>query len=203
MSAHRFAFAIALGASLLLAGCGSGSESGLAGVPRPDKVEITTALTELFVGQSLQLRASALDASGTEIAVGDPVWVSTNPGVVQVSEGGLLMAMTPGTAVLSVTLAGVVATTSVTVEPLPPYDVTIQVGSTFAPASFTVRRLGTVRFVFAGVQQNVTFSRAFVGAPTDIPNTSTGTVTRQFNTVGDFRFESTVTAGLAGFVRVR
>ncbi len=203
MTPNRFVLAMALGASLVLSGCGGGSDNGPTGVPKPDKVEITTTLTELFVGQSLQLRATALDASGTEIAAGDPVWVSTNPSVVQVTESGLLMAMTPGTTVLSVTLAGAVATTSVTVEPLPPYDVTIQVGSTFAPASFTVRRFGTVRFVFSGVQQNVTFSRAFMGAPADIPGTSTGTVNRQFSTVGDFRFESTLTAGLAGFVRVR
>lgn len=190
--------------ALGLAACGGGgSDDGPTGLPRPDKVEITTTLTELFVGQSLQLRATALDQAGVEMAAGDPSWTSTNAAVAEVSETGLLMGMSPGTATLRVTVAGVSATMPVTVEALPPYDVTVQVSSTFAPSTFSVRRFGTVRFVFSGVQQNVTFSRAFVGAPTDIPNTSTGTVARTFNTVGDFRFESTVTAGVAGFVRVR
>ncbi len=185
------------------AACGGGGDDGPAGLTKPAQVSITTQITELFVGQSLQLSASALDASGAELAAGDPTWSSANPAVAQVSETGMLMAMSPGTATLRATIAAVSATVAVTVEALPPYDVTIQVTNTFAPASFAVRRGGNVRFVFAGIQQNVTFSRAFIGAPTDVPNTTSGTITRQFTTVGDFRFESTVTPGLAGFVRVR
>jgi plastocyanin len=92
---------------------------------------------------------------------------------------------------------------NVSVEELPGYEVTVQVTSAFAPAIVSVRQGGTVRFVFSGVQQNITFSTAFPGAPTNIPNTATGTVNRQFGTVGDFRYESTVSAGLAGVVRVR
>ncbi len=188
---------------LAAAGCGGGSGDGPSGLPTPARVSITNQITELFVGQSMQLTATALDESGAELAAGDATWSSTNPAVAQVSETGMLMAMAPGTATLRATIAGVSATIPVTVEALPPYDVTIQVTNAFAPASFAVRRNGNVRFVFSGIQQNITFSRAFAGAPTDVPATSTGTVTRQFNAVGDFRFESTLTPGLAGFVRVR
>ena len=194
---------IGLAMLLALGACGGSSGDGPSGLTAPAQVSITTALTELFVGQSLQLGAIALDASGAEIAAGEVTWTSTNAAVVQVTETGMLLAMAPGTATLRATIAGVAASTTVSVEPLPPYDVTVQVGAAFVPASFTVRRGGTVRFVFAGTQQTVTFSRAFAGAPADIPATTTGTVNRQFGTVGDFRFESTVSPGMAGFVRVR
>lgn len=203
MTARRAVAALFLGVTLAISGCGGGGGDGPTGLPTPASVTITTALTELFVGQSIQMSALALDATGVELAAGDPTWVSLTPDLAQVSESGMLLALAPGAASMRVTIAGTSATASVTVEPLPAYDVTIQVAATFAPASFTVRRGGTVRFVFSGTQQNVTFSRAFVGAPTDVPNTTTGTISRQFNTVGDYRFESTLTPGLAGFVRVR
>jgi plastocyanin len=199
----RIVRAALLACAVAASGCGGGGGDGPSGLPTPASVTITTQLTELFVGQSLQLIAQALDDAGVEIAAGDASWTSNSTSVVQVSETGMLLAMAPGTATLTVTIAGKSASLQVTVEALPPYDITIQVGSTFAPASFTVRRGGTVRFTFSGTSQNVTFSRAFAGAPTDIPATTTGTVNRQFGTIGDYRFESTVTPGMAGFVRVR
>ena len=193
----------ALGAMLLLSGCGGGGDGGVTGVPTPAQVRIIAPATELFVGQSVQLTAQAMDGTGAEVAAGDPTWKSTNASVAQVSETGLLMAMAPGNATLTATIAGKSATVGVTVEELPGYDVTVQVTSTFAPSTVTVRQYGTVRFVFNGTQQNVTFSTAFPGAPANIPNTTTGTISRRFDTVGDFRFESSVSAGVAGFVRVR
>lgn len=186
----------------LLAGCG-GDAGNPTGLPTPAQVRIIAPATELFVGQSVQLTATALDGSGDDVAAGEPTWSSSNRAVAQISETGLLNAMSPGSATLRATIAGKSATVGVTVEPLPGYDVTVQVTSQFTPALITIRKYGTVRFVFNGIQQNVTFSTAFPGAPTDIPNTTTGTVTRRFDTVGDFRFESTVSPGLAGFVRVR
>jgi hypothetical protein len=79
----------------------------------------------------------------------------------------------------------------------------VQVTSTFAPASIIIRQFGNVRFVFNGINQDVTFSTAFPGAPSNIPATTTGTISRQFNTVGDFVFTSSVSAGLVGVVKVR
>ncbi len=194
----------ALAAALAVSGCGSedGGE-GVAGLPRPADVRITAPATELFVGQSVQLQATALDAGGNDLAAGETTWTSNNPTVATVSETGLLIAMVPGSAVMRATIAGKSATMGVTVEELPGYNVTVQVTSTFAPATVSVRQGGTVRFAFSGVNQNVTFSTAFPGAPSNIPNTATGNVDRRFDTVGDFRYESTVSAGLAGIVRVR
>jgi plastocyanin len=191
-------------AALLLSGCGAtGDEGGVAGLPRPASVRISAPATELFVGQSIQLTATALDADGNDLAAGEVTWTSNNSTVAPISETGLLVAMVPGSAVLRANIAGKSATMGVTVEELPGYDVTVQVNSVFAPAMVSVRQGGRVRFVFSGVNQNITFSTAFPGAPANIPNTATGTVDRTFGTVGDFRYESTVSAGLAGLVRVR
>jgi len=194
----------ALGVMLLLAGCGGdAADGGPTGLPKPANVRIAAPATELFVGQSVQLSAIALDASGADLAAGDASWSSNNSAVAQISETGLLIAMSPGGATLRATIAGKSATMNVTVEELPGYLVSVQVTSAFAPATVSVRQGGNVEFVFAGLNQNITFSMAFPGAPANIPNTTMGTVRRQFNTVGDFRYESTVSAGLAGIVRVR
>lgn len=190
--------------ALMASACGgAGSDDGPSGLPGPAEVRIVAPARELFVGQSVQLRASARDAAGDELPAGDPTWQTSNANVAQINESGLLTAMAPGSASLQATISGKSASVSVTVEDLPGYDVTVQVTSTFAPATISVRRTGTVRFAFSGIQQDITFSTAFPGAPTNVPATSSGTVARQFNTVGDFRFESSTSPGLAGLVRVR
>ena len=194
----------ALGALLLINGCGAAGDSGgPTGLPKPASVKILVPSSELYVGQSIQLTATAMDDAGNEIASGDPSWSSSNSAVAQVTETGLVQAMAPGSATLKATIAGKSASMGVTVEQLPGYDVTVQVTSAFTPATLSIRQGGTVHFVFSGVNQDVTFSTAFPGAPANIPATATGTVNRQFNTVGDFRFESSVSPGLAGLVKVR
>jgi hypothetical protein len=204
MIASRQVRVLTVGAMLLLAGCGKSADGGsITGLPKPASVRITVPAADLFVGQSVQLSATAQDDAGADLAAGDPSWTSSNSSVAQVSETGLLQAMSAGSATLTATIAGKSATMGVTIEELPGYDVTVQVNAAFTPATIIIRQNGTVHFVFSGVQQNITFSTAFPGAPTDVPNTTMGTVNRQFNTVGDFRFTSSVSAGLAGLVKVR
>ena len=204
MSASHNVRLAAVGALLLLSGCGTtGDSGGVTGLPKPASVKILVPSSELFVGQSIQLTATALDDAGAEIAAGDASWSSSNTSVAMISETGLVQAMAVGSASLKATIAGRSATMGVTVDPLPGYDVTVQVTSTFTPASIIIRQYGTVHFVFNGVNQDVTFSTAFPGAPANIPGTTTGTVDRRFGTVGDFRFESSVSAGLVGIVKVR
>ena len=205
MITQRLVRAAVLGLSLMLTACGGGAggDDVTGSLPVPASVKITSPATELYVGQSVQLNAQALDATGGDLAAGDTKWASSNAAVAQVSETGLLAALTTGTATLTATIARKSSTLSVTVEELPPLEVTVQVTTQFLPAAITVRRYGVVRFVFAGTQQNITFSTAFAGAPTNIANTSTGTVIRQFGTLGEFRYESSLNPGVAGVVRVR
>jgi plastocyanin len=56
-----------------------------------------------------------------------------------------------------------------------------------------------VDFTFSATH-NVTFSGA--GAPSGIPNTSSGTVRRTFNTAGTFDYSCTLHAGMVGTVIV-
>jgi plastocyanin len=204
MIGRRHLQLVAVGAMLLLSGCGAaGDGSNVTGLPKPASVKLLVPASELFVGQSIQLTATAQDDAGNDVAAGDATWSSSNAAVAMITEGGLLQAMSVGSATLTATIAGKSASMGVSVADLPSYDVTVQVNAAFAPATVTVRQYGTVHFVFSGVQQNITFSTAFPGAPADVPNTTTGTVNRQFGTVGDFRYTSSVSAGLAGLVKVR
>ena len=89
----------ALGALLLINGCGAtGDSGGVTGLPKPASVKILAPSTELYVGQTIQLTATAQDGAGADLAAGDPSWSSTNTAVAQISETGLLMAMAPGSA---------------------------------------------------------------------------------------------------------
>ena len=138
MSATSTFRVAALGMLWLLAGCG-GDAGNPTGLPTPAQVRIIAPATELFVGQAVQLTATALDGSGADVAAGEPTWSSSNSAVAQISETGLLNAMSPGSATLRATIAGKSATVGVTVEPLPGYDVTVQVTSQFTPALITIR----------------------------------------------------------------
>jgi len=204
VSARR-AGVLALSLSLMLGACGGGADAGdvTGTLPAPASVRITAPATQLYVGQTVQLNAQALNAEGGDLAAGDAKWSSSNRAVAQVGETGLLMALTPGAATLTATIAGKSGTVLFSVEDLPSLDVTVQVTTQFLPATITVRRGGTVRFVFSGSQQNITFGTAFAGAPTNIVNTTTGTVARAFFTLGDFRYESTLNPGVVGVVQVR
>jgi len=197
--------ALALGLSLMLGACGGGGDAGdvTGTLPVPASVRIMAPATQLYVGQTVQLDAQALNADGGDLAAGDAKWSSSNVAVAQVGETGLLMALSPGAATLTATIAGKSGTLALSVEELPSLDVTVQVTTQFLPATIKVRRGGVVRFVFSGSQQNITFSTAFAGAPTNIVNTTTGTVARSFFTLGDFRYESTLNPGVAGVVQVR
>lgn len=65
-----------------------------------------TAL-RLPVGQSAQLRPLALDPSGQPIQGGRYVYVSSNPAAVLVDEAGIISAISPGSATVTVQVVGV------------------------------------------------------------------------------------------------
>ena len=73
-------------------------------------------------------------------------------------------------------------------------------GNVFDPMSLTVTKGTEVSYTFAKTH-NVTFSPT-TGAPTNIGNTSTGTVTRTFATAGTFNYVCTLHSGMTGTVVV-
>ncbi|MHB1310411.1 MAG: cupredoxin domain-containing protein [Gemmatimonadaceae bacterium] len=71
----------------------------------------------------------------------------------------------------------------------------------FSPNSIQVGVGTTVSFVFASVVHNVNFSGT--GAPANIPNSSSTTVTRTFATAGVYTYDCNLHAGMTGKVTVQ
>lgn len=74
-------------------------------------------------------------------------------------------------------------------------------GTSFDPSALTITVGQAVSWVFSGVTHNVQFAGA--GAPTNIPDTSNGTVSRTFNTKGTFTMTCTIHAGMTGTITVQ
>ncbi len=95
----------------------------------------TPALT--FVGETVQLAASATRTSGAAVTGGTYTWSTADAAVATVSTAGLVTAVGAGTAVVSATLEGVAGTATVTVGLLantvivtPSADTLVSVGET-------------------------------------------------------------------------
>jgi plastocyanin len=201
---RRSAVVVALAAGTVIAACSNGDDGATGVGPRPDRISITEVRNPLFVGQSVQLEARALDAAGEELAVGDPVWSSGNIAVAEVTESGLLTGVSAGTATLTARINGRSGTVNVNVEALPPATVNVTMaGTTFSPADVTIRLNGTVNFVFPATAHDIVFATSPTGAPADIPSTTSRTVGRQFQQTGDFTYTSPLQPGKTGVIRVR
>jgi plastocyanin len=79
--------------------------------------------------------------------------------------------------------------------------VTATTDRTFSPRTVTIAAGGTVTWQFTSTH-NVTFSGS---GPTggNIPNTSTGSVSRQFTAAGSFGYECSLHSGMTGTVVVQ
>ena len=161
---------------------------------------ISTAIS-LFPGQTEQLSATALDASGAAVASAPaPTWRSGNTSIATVTGTGVVTGVTNGQTDITATIDGKVGTTRVTVG-APPLSARVQMpGLTFTPFTTTIARTGTVAFEFPQLAHNVIFKTA--GAPADILTTSSVTVSRQFNTAGTFAYDCTLHNGMSGEVKV-
>jgi plastocyanin len=74
--------------------------------------------------------------------------------------------------------------------------------NSFTPSAVTVPLHTTVTWSWGGVNtHNVTFTAA-TGVPADIPNQTSGTVDRTFNTAGTFQYRCTNHLGMEGSVTV-
>ena len=99
--------------------------------------------------------------------------------------------------------------TALTGSPQVTFTTTAQVITTidiadnsFTPSTITVPLHTTVTWSWGGVNtHNVTFTPA-TGVPLDIPNRTSGTVDRTFDTAGTFQFRCTNHAGMTGSVTV-
>src|SRR5258706_11424275 len=102
----------------VLAACG-GSDSSSTGTNNSvARVTVTSASTSVTTGQSVQLQAAALTASGAQIASpGIFTWSSSSSSIASVDQGGRVTGVTPGQAIISATVSGVAATVALIASP--------------------------------------------------------------------------------------
>jgi len=102
------------------------------------------------------------------------------------------------------TASGLTGTPQVTFTTSAAVVTTVEVANnSFTPSSLTVPRTTTVTWAWQGttVDHNVTFA-ATTGAPSNIPNRTSESVTRTFNTAGTFNYSCTNHPGMNGQVTV-
>lgn len=191
----------ALSAAIALGACDGSLPFGL---PEPEQIVLTSPVTTMFVGETIQLHAVGLNKEGEELPSLDPEWSSSNGNVATVSSTGLLTGLAAGRATVRAALSGKSASVDITVEPSPVALDTVDVGpNTASPSVVTLRVGGTVRFRFGASAGDVTFRPNQAGAPTNIPSTTNALVNRGFNTVGDFVWDNSASPGTTGTIRVR
>jgi trimeric autotransporter adhesin len=99
-------------------------------LPAPvTRIVLSTGDFGLRVGETRQVTATLLDASGTPV-VGRPItWSATNGSVASVSSTGLVTALGTGTSRIEVRAEGLTASVTVTVTPVPVARVTVTPGT--------------------------------------------------------------------------
>ncbi len=113
-------------------------------------VSITNAPGAMKPGETAQLRAIPSDANGTALQGRRASWASSNPAVANVSSGGRVSALAPGTATLTAVSEGKTASVTITVQAeevarvavLPTNPAGLDVGATVALSASAVSDRG-------------------------------------------------------------
>lgn len=169
-------------------------------------VTISASSSSVVVGSTLQFTASPKDQFGNSIA-STLTWSSSVLAKATISNTGLVTGVAAGTSNISVsaTAGGVTvasAPTTITVNNAFPATASVDATTslTFSPSSVDIVVGGSVTWNFQTLH-NVTFAFA-PGVPANIPNTSSGSVGRSFNTAGTFNYQCTLHPGMNGVVIV-
>ena len=109
-------------------------------VPKPvATVRLSPTSRDLVVGESAQLTAEALDATGAVLSGRPVTWTTSRPSVASVNASGVVSALAPGSAVITATIEGKSGVGAVTVSPaavasvaVSPSSATLVVGQALA-----------------------------------------------------------------------
>ena len=185
----------------LLGACGGGGSTSVVGPVTTVSVGAPSAT--VAVGGSLQLTASATDASGNAVTGLTATWASSNQSVASVSSSGLVSGVAFGSVTITATISGIAGSKGLTVA-APSAAATVQAttGLTFEPAQADITAGGTVTWQFSTVTHNVTFSGSGAGTPVNIGSSTSTSVTRTFPTAGTFAYSCTLHLGMTGTVVV-
>ncbi|MEO7963447.1 MAG: Ig-like domain-containing protein, partial [Gemmatimonadaceae bacterium] len=114
--------------ALILAACGGGSDGG---GPKATALRVDPASLTIDVGATLQLTATPVDNQGSVVVNTNPVitWRSLAPAIASVDEGGLVTAVSAGTASIEAKAGSLVGSASITVNRPPVGRVSIDPGT--------------------------------------------------------------------------
>lgn len=187
--------------------CGGDGGGGGVGVDPPVFTSLTLAPASatVLVGATQTLTATAKDQRSQTMSGLSVTYASDNQGIATVTAGGVVTGVAAGTA--HITATGTIgsvtktATADITVSNTLPLtaSVTATTSNSFNPGDVRIAVGGTVEWTFATLH-NVTFGS---NPPSNIPNTSNGTVSRTFPTAGTFNYECTIHPGMNGRVIVQ
>ncbi|MGQ0643555.1 MAG: cupredoxin domain-containing protein [Gemmatimonadaceae bacterium] len=198
--------------TLLLTACGGSDDGGPGPTPQQTLGEIRAGTTtlNLTAGGTSTIQMTALDTQGGTISnPGTYTFTSRSATIVEVNQQGAVVGIGAGTSAIDVSLTrgGVTKAAVVNVTVTGSLGLTAQVAAgstsnTFQPQVVAVARTGSVSWSFGSVNHNVTFSGGG-GAPANIPTVNNTSVSRTFNTAGNFPYDCTLHAGMVGTVIVR
>lgn len=188
---------------VLMAACGGGGDDNPAGPGGVASVSLNAPSLSMLPGRSDQLVATAKDAQGNTIGSAPAAtWTTSNNAVASVSATGLVTANAVGSANITATISGKSATAQVTVAAAATTITVNMPGTSFTPFRATLKRGGTVNYVFPSLAHNVIFEK-IAGAPADIPGqVANQTVSRQFQTVSLFKYTCSLHNGMDGEIDV-
>lgn len=135
MPTRRFLAALPLCMLVFAVACGGDSS----GPPAVSTVAVTGPSTDLIVGQTVQLAATARDANGNPLTDRTVGWTTSSASVATVTSSGLVAAVTPGAATITATVDGKMGTRAVNVVPPPVATVAVTATATTIQAGTTTQ----------------------------------------------------------------
>jgi uncharacterized protein YjdB len=173
-------------------------------------LSLTPPTPTVFVGLTTQITAIAQDQKGGNMAGATFTYQSSDQTRASVSNTGLVTGVAAGTSSITVTgtIASVTKSASVDVTVRATKltaSVTATTGNVFEPQVVLITRGGTVTWTFNALH-NVVFTpygRNFYSTPANIPNTSSGSVSRRFPAIGTYPYRCSIHPSMIGYVEVR
>ena len=111
--------------------------------PAVASVGVTPATVTLFAGTAVQLTASTMDSTGTQLSGRAIAWSSSNGTVASVSASGMVTALTQGAATITATSEGKGASATITVMIVPVASVAVSPATASIAAGQTVQLTAT------------------------------------------------------------
>jgi plastocyanin len=195
----------------LVAACGGGGNGTDPGPTQTlESISVSPSPLNLIAGVSTAVSITGTDTQGQPVSGLTGIQLtSQNPAIAEVA-GTEVLGIASGSTTITVSASkgGVTKQATVTANvtgSLPSSNnVTATVSNTFTPSTVVVARTGQVTWAFGSVAHNVTFA-GVTGAPQNIgpPDQINTSVSRTFNTTGNFPYQCTTHAGMSGTVLVR